>query len=149
MNIHEYQAKQLFREYGMPVPKGSIANTASEAVDAAKALGTERYVVKAQVHAGGRGKAGGVKLLSTLDEVKQYAQKLLGTRLVTYQTTEEGQPVNQLLVEEPCNIDRELYLGVVLDRSRQRVVIMASTEGGVDIEEIANKHPEKILQVAI
>lgn len=149
MNIHEYQAKQLFREYGIPVPNGSIANTATEAVDAAKALGTDKYVVKAQVHAGGRGKAGGVKLLSNLDDVKQYAQALLGTRLVTYQTTEEGQPVSQLLVEAPCNIDRELYLGVVIDRASQRVVIMASTEGGVDIEEIANKHPEKILQVAI
>lgn len=149
MNIHEYQAKQLFREVGMPVPNSQVVNTAEEAASAAQEMQTDKYVVKAQVHAGGRGKAGGVKLLETVDEVKAYAQSLLGTRLVTYQTTEEGQPVNQLLVEEPCNIDRELYLGAVIDRATQRVVIMASTEGGVEIEKIAEEQPEKILQVEV
>lgn len=149
MNIHEYQAKQLFRQAGMPVPKGEVVNSAAEAEKVAKAMNTAKIVVKAQVHAGGRGKAGGVKLVDTPAEAKEYAQSLLGTRLVTYQTTDEGQPVNQLLIEEPCNIDRELYLGAVVDREQQRVVFMASTEGGVEIEKVAEENPEKILQVSM
>lgn len=149
MNLHEYQAKQLLRAYGLPVPQGFIAVTADEAVEKAKQLGTSRSVVKAQVHAGGRGKAGGVKVTSSLDEVYNEAKRLIGSQLVTYQTDEKGQPVNCVLIEAPCDIDRELYLGAVIDRSTKRVVIMASTEGGVEIEKVAHETPEKILKVAI
>ncbi|KTC94378.1 ADP-forming succinate--CoA ligase subunit beta [Legionella erythra] len=147
MNLHEYQAKQLFARYGLPVPNGQVAYSVDEAVKAAEQLSTPKWVVKAQVHAGGRGKAGGVKLVSSKDEVAAVAQSLLGTRLVTYQTDAKGQPVNAVLVEETCDIGRELYLGAVVDRSSRRVVFMASTEGGVEIEKVAHETPEKIFKV--
>lgn len=149
MNLHEYQAKQLLAKYGLPVSKGEIAWNVDEAVNIADKLGTKKWVVKAQVHAGGRGKAGGVKLVSTKDEVAEVAKSLLGKNLVTYQTTAEGQPVNQVLIEEPCDIAKELYLGAVIDRATQRVTFMASTEGGVEIEKVAHDTPEKILTIAI
>jgi succinyl-CoA synthetase beta subunit len=149
MNLHEYQAKQLLAKYGLPVPKGEVARNAEDAVKIAEKLGTKRWVVKAQVHAGGRGKAGGVKIVSTQDEVSKAVQNLLGTRLVTYQTTAEGQPVNEILVEEPSDIEKELYLGAVIDRSKQRIVFMASTEGGVEIEKVAHETPEKILTITV
>ena len=147
MNLHEYQAKALFAEFGLPVSPGKIASTPDEAEQVARQLGCEAFVVKAQVHAGGRGKAGGVKLVKTPAEAKEVAKKLLGTRLVTYQTDATGQPVHQLLIEAASDIDKELYLSAVLDRSTQRVVIMASTEGGVDIEAVAEHSPEKILTI--
>ncbi|OGT36233.1 MAG: succinate--CoA ligase subunit beta [Gammaproteobacteria bacterium RIFCSPHIGHO2_12_FULL_37_14] len=149
MNLHEYQAKQLLAEYGLPVAKGEIAVNAEEALIIANKLATPRWVVKAQVHAGGRGKAGGVKLVATKDELAQVTRALLGSRLVTYQTTAEGQPVHKVLIEEPCDIEKELYLGAVIDRSQQRIVFMASTEGGVEIEKVAEKTPEKILTVVV
>lgn len=149
MNLHEYQAKTLFRDYGMPTPTGITAKTSEETAEATEFLSTDKVVVKAQVHAGGRGKAGGVKLVNTADEARQVAGTLLGTNLVTFQTDAKGQPVNTLLVEETCNIDRELYLGAVLDRSSRRITIMASTEGGMNIEEVAEKTPEKILKAQI
>lgn len=149
MNIHEYQAKQLFREYGVPVPKGEVVQNVEDCRSIIDKLTTKRWVVKAQVHAGGRGKAGGVKLVSTIDEAQAFVKSLLGTNLVTFQTDEKGQPVRQLLIEETSNIAKELYLGAVIDRALQRVVIMASTEGGVDIETVAHDTPEKILTVAI
>jgi succinyl-CoA synthetase beta subunit len=149
MNLHEYQAKKLLSEYGLPVSKGEVASSVEAAVEIAGRMHTPRFVVKAQVHAGGRGKAGGVKLVSTKEEVADLTRSLLHTRLVTYQTTAEGQPVNQVLIEEPCDIDRELYLGAVIDRAQQRVVFMASTEGGVEIEKIAEKTPEKILTITM
>lgn len=149
MNIHEYQAKELFRKYGIAVPKGNVAWDAEEAVAAAAELDTQRWVVKAQVHAGGRGKAGGVKVVSNKDDIIAFVQSIIGTRLVTFQTTEQGQPVNQVLVEEPSEIARELYLGAVVDRAQRRVVFMASTEGGVEIEKVAEATPEKILQITV
>lgn len=149
MNLHEYQAKQLFARYGMPVPKGQVAYNVEDALQVTTQLSTPRWVVKAQVHAGGRGKAGGVKLVSTKEELATFTQSLLGTRLVTYQTDAKGQPVNAVLVEETCDIARELYLGAVIDRATRRVVIMASTEGGVEIEQVAEKTPEKILKVIV
>lgn len=149
MNLHEYQAKQLFSEYGLPVSKGIAVDSGDEAVAAAKEIGGERWVVKAQVHAGGRGKAGGVKLFSDLDEIKAFADGLIGTNLVTFQTDEKGQPVSKIFVESCTEIDRELYLGAVIDRSSRRVVFMASTEGGVEIEKVAEETPEKILQATI
>lgn len=149
MNLHEYQAKQLLAEYGLPVPGGEVARSVEEAIAIADKLSTKRWVVKAQVHAGGRGKAGGVKLVSTKDELSAAVKAMLGTRLVTYQTNEDGQPVNEVLIEETSDIDKELYLGAVIDRAKQRVVIMASTEGGVEIEKVAETHPEKILYVTV
>ncbi|HYF97530.1 MAG TPA: ADP-forming succinate--CoA ligase subunit beta [Coxiellaceae bacterium] len=149
MNLHEYQAKELLRKFGVSVPNSIVASTPEEAAAAAQKLGGERWVVKAQVHAGGRGKAGGVKLVSSIDEVKNFAKSLLGTRLVTFQTDEHGQPIHQVLVEEPSAIARELYLGAVIDRSQQRIVFMASTEGGMEIEKIAEESPEKILKVSV
>jgi succinyl-CoA synthetase beta subunit len=149
MNLHEYQSKELFRAYGIPVPHGKVAFSASEAVEAAESLTTDKVVVKAQVHAGGRGKAGGVKLVDTPAEAGEFAGSLLGTNLVTFQTDENGQPINRILVEETCDIANELYLGAVLDRSKRRVVIMASTEGGVEIEKVAHETPEKILKATI
>lgn len=149
MNLHEYQAKQLFKQYGLPVPMGEIATSVEEACAVAAKLGGDSWVVKAQVHAGGRGKAGGVKVVKGKDEVSRVTKALLGTQLVTYQTDERGQPVNSVLIEETCDIVRELYLGAVVDRSTQRVVIMASTEGGVEIEKIAATNPEKILQIIV
>lgn len=149
MNLHEYQAKQLFKSYGIPVPQGEVAYSPDDAVQVASTLSTPRWVVKAQVHAGGRGKAGGVKLVSTPEELASFTQSLLGTRLVTYQTDAHGQPVNAVLVEEVSDIDRELYLGAVVDRASRRVVFMASTEGGVEIEKIAEETPEKIVKAVI
>ena len=149
MNLHEYQAKQLFAEYGLPVSKGFAVDTADEAVAAAKELGGERWVIKVQVHAGGRGKAGGVKLVSTEAEIRDFATKHIGTNLVTFQTDEHGQPVSKIYIEECTDIARELYLGGVIDRSSRRVVFMASTEGGVEIEKVAEETPEKILKAVI
>lgn len=149
MNLHEYQAKQLFASYGLPVPRGDVAFNVEDALQVAAQLPTLRWVVKAQVHAGGRGKAGGVKLVSTKEELTEYTKSILGTRLVTYQTDANGQPVNSVLVEETSDIDRELYLSAVVDRASRRVVFMASTEGGVDIEKVAEETPEKIFSVTI
>jgi len=149
MNLHEYQAKALFKEYGMPVPNNIVASTPEEAKAATEKLTTDKVVVKAQVHAGGRGKAGGVKLVDTPAEAAEFAKSLLGTNLVTIQTDAKGQPINIVLVEETSNIESELYLGMVIDRASQRVVVMASTEGGMDIETVAHDTPEKILKAAI
>jgi len=144
MNIHEYQGKEILRKYGVSVPEGKVAFTVEEAVQAAKELGTEVVVVKAQIHAGGRGKAGGVKIARNLDEVRTYAEELLGKTLVTHQTGPEGKEVKRLLIEAGCDIKKEYYVGLVLDRSTSRVVLMASSEGGMEIEEVAAKTPEKI-----
>lgn len=149
MNLHEYQAKQLLAKYGLPVPGGEVARNVEEALRIADKLNVKRWVVKAQVHAGGRGKAGGVKIVSTKDELSDAVRSMIGKRLVTYQTNEDGQPVHEVLIEEPSDIDRELYLGAVIDRAQQRIVIMASTEGGVDIEKIAEETPDKILKVVV
>ena len=148
MNLHEYQAKQLFAEYGLPVSKGFAAANVHEAKAAFKEIGG-KAVVKAQVHAGGRGKAGGVKLVETVEEVIDFTTKWLGNRLVTYQTDASGQPVSRILVEPCTDIKDELYLGAVVDRGTQRVVFMASTEGGVEIEKVAHETPEKILRAVI
>lgn len=149
MNLHEYQAKQLLAEYNIAVPKGEVVWNVEQAREVATKFQGKKLAVKAQVHAGGRGKAGGVKLVSTVDELVSVAQNLLGKNLVTYQTDENGQPVNQLLIEETCQIARELYLGAVVDRATRRVVFMASTEGGVEIEHIAATQPEKILRAVV
>ncbi|MDN3613499.1 ADP-forming succinate--CoA ligase subunit beta [Vibrio gallaecicus] len=149
MNLHEYQAKQLFAEFGLPVPEGFACDTAQEAFEAAGRISTAQKVVKCQVHAGGRGKAGGVELHDTKEGVKEFAQKWLGKNLVTYQTDANGQPVTKILVEEASNIANELYLGAVVDRATRKIVFMASTEGGVDIEKIAEETPELIHQSAI
>lgn len=149
MNIHEFQAKALFREYGIPVPDGEVARTVDGIVRIAKDLGGSRWVVKAQVHAGGRGKAGGVQVVDSLEQVEHVAEKLLGSQLVTGQSGPAGQPVDQLLVEMPTEIDRELYLGLLVDRARERVVVMASAAGGMDIEEVAREHPEKLYTLYI
>ncbi|TVV43994.1 MULTISPECIES: ADP-forming succinate--CoA ligase subunit beta [unclassified Thalassolituus] len=149
MNLHEYQGKQLFAQYGLPVSNGVAAKTAEEAAAAADTIGGDRWVVKAQVHAGGRGKAGGVKLVSSKEEISEFANKWLGKNLVTYQTDEKGQPVSRILVESCTDIAQELYLGAVVDRSSRRVVFMASTEGGVEIEKVAEETPEKILKATI
>ncbi|WP_258806633.1 ADP-forming succinate--CoA ligase subunit beta [Pseudidiomarina sp. CB1] len=149
MNLHEYQAKQLFKEFGLPVSEGFAVDTAEEAVEAAKKIGGERWVVKAQVHAGGRGKAGGVKLVSSHDEVRDFANNWLGKNLVTYQTDANGQPVAKILVESLTDIASELYLGAVVDRATRKIVFMASTEGGVEIEKVAEETPEKILKAVI
>jgi succinyl-CoA synthetase beta subunit len=149
MNLHEYQGKQLFAEYGLPVSKGIAASTPAEAAAATATIGGNRWVVKAQVHAGGRGKAGGVKLVESAEEVRAFAEKWLGQRLVTYQTDANGQPVSRILVETCTDIARELYLGAVVDRASRRIVFMASTEGGVEIEKVAHETPEKILKATI
>ena len=149
MNLHEYQAKALFAEYGLPVSTGYAVDTADEAVAAAQKIGGERWVVKVQVHAGGRGKAGGVKLADTLDEVRAFADQWIGKNLVTIQTDENGQPVSKIYVESCTDIATELYLGAVIDRGSRRVVFMASTEGGVEIETVAEETPEKILRAVI
>ncbi len=149
MNLHEYQAKQLFAEYGLPVSKGVAAETPAEAARAADVIGGDKWVVKAQVHAGGRGKAGGVKLVSSKAEIEEFAKQWLGKNLVTYQTDENGQPVSRILVETCTDIGQELYLGAVVDRSSRRIVFMASTEGGVEIEKVAEETPEKILKATI
>ena len=149
MNIHEYQAKELFREYGVRTLQGVIASNPEEAANACKQLGGNIWVVKAQVHAGGRGKGGGIVLCRTADEVYEAASNLIGKRLITPQTTSEGVEVRKVYVEEGCNISKELYLGIVLDREKELPVMMASIEGGVEIEEVAHKNPEKILKVHI
>ena len=149
MNLHEYQGKALFAEYGLPVSSGHAVDTPEEAVKAAQQIGGDMWVVKAQVHAGGRGKAGGVKLVKTTEEVRDFAHSWLGKNLVTYQTDEKGQPVTKILVETCTDIAEELYLGAVLDRATQRIVFMASTEGGVEIEKVAEETPEKILKAEI
>jgi succinyl-CoA synthetase beta subunit len=149
MNLHEYQGKQLFAEYGLPVSKGFACETPEEAAAAADKIGGNEWVVKAQVHAGGRGKAGGVKLVKSKDEIRAFAEKWLGKNLVTYQTDKNGQPVAKILVESCTDIDQELYLGAVIDRSSRRVVFMASTEGGVEIEKVAHETPEKILKAVV
>lgn len=149
MNLHEYQAKGLFAEYGLPVSQGYAVDTADEAVAAAEKIGGDRWVVKVQVHAGGRGKAGGVKLVDSLDEVRAFAETWVGKNLVTFQTDENGQPVSKIYVESCTDIDRELYLGAVVDRGSRRVVFMASTEGGVEIEKVAEETPDKILRAVI
>jgi len=147
MNIHEYQAKELFRQYGVKTPKGILALNSNEAANACKDLGGKIWVVKAQVHAGGRGKGGGIVLCRSVDEVCEAANNLIGSKLVTAQTTSKGVNVNKVYVEEGCNIAKEFYLGIVLDREKELPVIMASTEGGIEIEEVASKNPEKILKV--
>jgi len=149
MNIHEYQAKELFRKFGVAVPQGFVAATGAEAETASQKLGTAITVVKAQVHAGGRGKAGGVKVCKSPAEAKAAAEALLGTRLVTFQTDAKGQPVSKVYVESGIDIARELYLAITLDRSQGRLVLMASTEGGMEIEEVAHSHPEKIFKETI
>ena len=146
MNLHEFQAKQLLQRYGLPIPKSILAETSQQAKDAAQSLGGEAWVVKAQVHAGGRGKAGGVKVVKSEAELQALATELLGRRLVTYQNAPDGQPVNTVLVEETLPIARELYLSMLVDRSLERVVVVASSSGGMDIEEIAQTSPEQILQ---
>src|ERR1700744_3672599 len=153
MNIHEYQAKSLLKKSGVTVPRGGVAFTVAEAKDVARGLSLDLkepvWVVKAQIHAGGRGKGGGVKVVKTMDAVADEAKRMLGMNLVTHQTGPQGQKVHRVYIEEGCDIKRELYLGLLIDRSTSRVTIMASTEGGMEIEEVAAKTPEKILRVAI
>ena len=149
MNLHEYQAKKLFADYGLPVSEGYAVDTADQAVAAAEKIGGTRWVVKVQVHAGGRGKAGGVKLADSLDDVRAFADQWIGKRLVTFQTDEDGQPVSKIYVESCTDIATELYLGAVVDRGTRRVVFMASTEGGGEIEQVAEETPEKILKTMI
>ncbi len=149
MNLHEYQAKTLFRAYGVDTPRGQLAHSPDEAVAAAEALGGNVWVVKAQVHAGGRGKAGGVKVAKSLDEVRQYASQMIGSTLKTKQTGDVGLPIHKVLIEEGLDIVKELYLSVVVDRASKRVSIIASAEGGMDIEEVAEKSPEKIHSIGI
>ena len=149
MNIHEYQAKSLLRQYGVAVPEGGVAYTADEAVKVAENLGGPVYVVKAQIHAGGRGKGGGVKVVKSLDDVRTDAEKMIGMQLVTHQTGPEGKEVSRVYVEAGSDIARELYLGMLVDRATSRVTVMASTEGGMEIEEVAEKNPDAIKKVAI
>lgn len=149
MNIHEYQGKEVLKQYGVAVPEGRVAFTVDEAVKAAVALGTPVVVVKAQIHAGGRGKAGGVKVAKNLDEVRTYAQELLGKVLVTHQTGPEGKEIKRLLIEQGCDIKKEYYVGVVVDRGTGRVTMMASEEGGTEIEEVAAATPEKIFKEVV
>jgi len=149
MNIHEYQAKQIFQKYGVPTPKGKVAFSVEEAVENAKELGGPIWVVKAQIHAGGRGLGGGVKLAKSIEEVKELASQILGMTLVTHQTGPEGKLVQKVYIEDGADIQDEFYLGMVLDRAKEMPVMMASTEGGMEIEEVAAKTPEKIIKVAI
>ena len=149
MNLHEYQGKQLFAQYGLPVSSGIAVDTAEEAMATLDKIPGDRWVIKAQVHAGGRGKAGGVQLISSKQEAADFANKWLGKRMVTYQTDADGQPVSKVYIEPCTDIAQELYLGAVVDRSTQRIVFMASTEGGVEIEQVAEETPEKILKAEI
>jgi succinyl-CoA synthetase beta subunit len=146
MKIHEYQGKEILKKFGVAVPKGEVAFTVDEAVRAAQSIGGSVWVVKAQIHAGGRGKGGGVKLARSLEDVRQYASQILGMTLVTHQTGPEGRLVHRVLVEQGMNIERELYVGITLDRASSQNVVMASTEGGVEIEKVAAETPEKILK---
>lgn len=140
MNIHEYQGKEIMRDFGVSVPNGHVAYTVDEAVEAAQKLGSDVTVVKAQIHAGGRGKAGGVKIAKNLDDVRTYAEEILGKTLVTHQTGPEGKEVKRLLIEEGCDIQSEYYVGLVLDRATSKITMMASEEGGTEIEEVAEKN---------
>ncbi|RLK48194.1 succinyl-CoA synthetase beta subunit [Alkalispirillum mobile] len=149
MNLHEFQAKHLFADYNIPIPQGYVARSSGEAVEAAGRLGGSVWVVKAQVHAGGRGKAGGVKVLKAKEEVEEFTDSLLGSRLVTHQTDSKGQPIHAVLVEEGLDIARELYLGALVDRASKRVTFMGSAAGGMDIEEVAATEPEKIITLAV
>ncbi len=149
MKIHEYQGKALLTQFGVNVPRGVFCQSVDEAVQAAKTLGGTLWVVKAQIHAGGRGKGGGVKVARSFDEVRHYASQILGMQLVTHQTGPEGQQVRRLLIEEGADIRQEYYLAVLTDRATQKVVMMASAEGGMDIEEVAHATPEKILKVYV
>jgi len=149
MNIHEYQAKQIFAKYGVPTPKGLMAESVDQAVKNAEILGGPIWVVKAQIHAGGRGLGGGVKLARSIEEVEKLSREILGMTLVTHQTGPEGKLVQKLYIEDGADIKDELYLGVVLDRAREMPVIMASTEGGMAIEDVAHDSPEKIIKVAV
>ena len=149
MNLHEHQAKTLFKSYDLPTSNFFVANTVEEAKELAKKLNVSKWVVKAQVHAGGRGKAGGVEVVESLDDVEIFAKKWLGKNLITYQTDKNGQPVNSILIEECTEISSELYLGVVVDRSTRSIVVMASPEGGVNIEEVAENNPEKIFKASV
>lgn len=149
MNLHEYQGKRLLAEYGLPVPEGRVVTQAQDVTAACQALGGDRWVVKAQVHAGGRGKAGGVECVDTPEAARAFADRWLGERLVTFQTDAKGQPVDRILIEQCTNIARELYLGAVVDRAHQRIVLMASTEGGMEIETVAREMPDKILRTAL
>src|SRR5579872_442224 len=149
MNIHEYQAKAVLREFGVPVPRGIPAFTVDEAIKAADELGGPVWVVKAQIHAGGRGKAGGVKVVKSVDDVKKESARILGSTLVTHQTGPHGKKVNRLYIEEGSAIDREFYLSALIDRETSRVAFVVSTEGGVEIEEVAKSHPEKIVTFSV
>ncbi len=149
MNIHEYQAKALLSDFGVAVPKGRVAFTVDQALSAAQELGGPVRVVKAQIHAGGRGKGGGVKVVSSIEDLQTAANDVLGMRLVTHQTGPEGQPVRRIYIEEGCDIARELYLGMLVDRGTSRITVIASTEGGMDIEEVAANTPEKIITVVV
>lgn len=149
MKIHEYQAKEILRQHGVTVPRGIACMSVEEAVKAAETLGGPVWVVKAQIHAGGRGKGGGVKVAKSIEQVKEYADQIMGMQLITHQTSAEGQKVNRLLVEEGADIKQELYVSLVTDRVSQKIVLMASSEGGMDIEEVAESHPEKIHHVTI
>lgn len=149
MNVHEYQAKDLMRELNISVLNGGIAKSGDEAVEVAKKLGGSVWVVKAQIHAGGRGKGGGVKVAKSLDEVKKYGDEIMGMNLVTHQTGPEGKRVNTILIEEGCDIDHEYYVGIVLDRDTSKITMMASSEGGVEIEKVAEETPDKIIKVGI
>src|SRR5215208_5487461 len=149
MNLHEYQAKALLSGFGVPVPRGVAAFSVEDAVKAAKDLGGPVYVVKAQIHAGGRGKAGGVKVVKSIDEVKQAAERMLGATLVTHQTGPHGKTVRRLYVEEGAAIERELYLSALVDRGTSRIAFVISTEGGMDIEEVARSNPEKIVPFSV
>ena len=149
MNIHEYQAKQIFAKYGVPTPRGIVANTPAQAVKNAHELGGKLWVVKAQIHAGGRGLGGGVKLARSVEEVETFAKEILGMTLITHQTGPEGKLVQKVYIEEGADIQDELYLGVVLDRAKEMPVIMASTQGGMEIETVAHDNPEKIIKVAV
>src|SRR3984957_7838975 len=153
MNIHEYQAKSLLKKYGVTIPRGGVAFNVNEATDVAKALALDLkepvWVMKSQIHAGGRGKGGGVKVVKSMDGVAAEAKRMLGMQLITHQTGPQGQKVGKLYVEEGCDIKRELYLGLLIDRATSRVTIMASTEGGMEIEEVAHHSPEKIMRIAI
>ena len=149
MKIHEYQAKEVLRQFEVPTPRGSVCFSVDEAESAARKLGGTVWVVKAQIHAGGRGKGGGVKVARSLSEVREHAEKILGMQLITHQTGAEGQLVRRMLIEEGAQIAKEYYVGMVIDRSKQRVALMASSEGGMDIEEVAARTPEKIHKVWI
>jgi malate-CoA ligase subunit beta len=149
VNIHEYQTKELFRSYGIPVPEGRMAHSANQAVSVAEEMGCDGWVVKAQIHAGGRGKAGGVQLASSLDEVRQYAENLIGSRLITRQTSESGRMVNRVLVEQLQQIGAEYYLGLIIDRVTQRITLIASAAGGMEIEEVAAATPEKVIREVV